>query len=426
MGQRRRRLFSTAVVISALLAVPVLTTAAPAQAPGTEPQVPPGFVVSTYARLPGLGTSLSWGPDTREGEDGQRLYALDNSSGRVLVIDDLEGVGSEPVLYAGGFSNPLGVLAAPDGTVYVADNESPRPGPFGTRPYGRVWRIRDTDHDGVGDKKVLLLKDLPNGRHNTNGMAIGPDGLLYVTNGNSTDDGIEGGEPEATPWSGAVVRVKRSARQVSLASLPRRSTLVATGMRNIFDLAFSPVDETKLFIPMNGVDDARKGSTADQPGELEDSDDVLFLTDVDDAKKDHMGFPMCLYNQSRQGNLKPYNNPNPDVIKKFGRCPKSSVNKPVSTFGLHPSSNGLAFQTSGEWGEEYKNDLFVAEFGNFFGDEPAGHDLIWVELDETGTKVVNQSEFFNAPLLIDVDFDKAGNMYVIGFEGTIYRISKPI
>ena len=425
MGQRRRRLSSTAVVIVSIL-FGALQGAAAQETPGDPVSpLPPGFVASTYSRLPGLGTSLSWGPDTREGADGERLYVLDNSSGRVMVIDDVGGVGSEPDLYAGGFSNPLGVLAAPDGTVYVADNEGQRPGPYGTRPYGRVWRVTDTDHDGVGDKKVLLLKDLPNGRHNTNGMAIGPDGFLYITNGNSTDDGIEGGEPEVKPWSGAVVRVKRNLRKASLASLPRRSTLVATGMRNIYDIAFSPVDPTKLFIPMNGVDDARKGSTADQPGELEDSDDVLFLTDIDDTRKDHMGFPMCLYNQSRQGNLRPYNNPNPDVIKKFGRCPKASVTKPVSTFGLHPSSNGLAFQTTTEWGEEYKNNVFVAEFGNFFGD-PAGHDLIRVELDASGTRVVNQSEFFNAPLLIDVDFDKAGNMYVVSFDGTIYRIAKPV
>jgi glucose/arabinose dehydrogenase len=385
--------------------------------------LPPGFVVSTYARLPGLGTSLSFGPDTREGSDATRLYVLDNAGGRVLVIDDEGGVGGNPATFATGFNNPLGVLAAPNGVIYVADNHGPRSGPYGRRPYGRVWRVRDTDGDGVADKKQLLLKDLPNGRHNTNGMAIGPDGKLYITNGNSTDDGVEGGEPEQIPYSGSIVKVSRKLTRKSLAALPRRSTLVATGMRNIYDVAFSPLDETLLFTPMNGLDDARPAEE-EGSGELEDSDDLLYSTDINDAKVDDMGFPSCLYNVGKQGDLKPYDNPNPATIKRFGRCPKARIKRPLSSFGAHPSSNGLAFQTTDAWGEEYKNNLFVAEFGNFFGDEVVGHDVIRVELDATGTRVVNQSEFFNAPLLLDLTFDAEGNLFVVSYDGTIYKIIK--
>ncbi len=402
------------------------------QAPGLSAPVPqplprpiePGFVVTPYTATGGAPSSLAFGPDTREGNKGQRLYVTDVVGGTVLAIDDTGGAGSPPEVFAEGFDGPLGVVVAKNGTVYVSDAESSREGPFGFRPYGRVWRVRDTDGDGVADKKTVVLKDLPNGRHNTNGLVFGPGRKLYVTNGNATDDGIEGGESEVVPWSGSVVRVDPKAKNVSLADLPRRKALVATGWRNVYDLAFSPVDKTKLFVPMNGTDDARKGSTAENPVDpnLEDSDDLLYATDVDDKRIDDFGFPSCLYNKAERGNLKPYDNPNPDVIKEFGRCPKSTP-RPVSSFGLHTSSDGLAFQTSKSWGPDHQNDLYVAEWGNLFG-PPAGHDIVRVELNPAGTKVVSQSVFIEMDVPLDVTFDKSGAMFVADFSGQIFKIDR--
>ena len=185
----------------------------------------PGFVVTSYATTQGTPTSLAFGPDTRTdaADDAVRLYVTEGTGGALLAID---GPG-QVTTFATGFRSPLGVVAAPNGDLYVADAEAAREGPFGFRPYGRVWRVRDTDGDGIGDQQKVVLADLPNGRHNTNGMAFGPDdGLLYVANGNSTDDGVEGGEKEIVPWSGSVLRFKPSRKKVSLADLPR-SALVA-------------------------------------------------------------------------------------------------------------------------------------------------------------------------------------------------------
>lgn len=411
----------------------LLGVVAPATArPATEPTrsaaaLEPGFVVTTYTTTGGTPSSLAFGPDTRKGNKGERLYIADYAGNQILVVDDLGGVGGEPEVFAGGFGGPLGVLSGPDGSVYVTDSESPREGPWGFRPYGRVWRVRDTDGDGLGDKKTVVLKDLPNGRHNTNGMAFGPDGLLYVTNGNSTDDGVEGGETEVDPWSGSVIRVDPDAKKVSLADLNPSRALVAHGMRNVYDVAFSPVDPTKLFIPMNGIDDARKGSTGENPADpnLEDSDDLLYVTDTKDPGIDDFGYPSCLYNIAEKGDLEPYDTPNADVRKRFGSCNERTVPRPASSFGLHTSSDGLAFQTSDAWGDDFANDLFVAEWGNLFG-APAGHDVVRVELDRTGTKVTSQEVFFRADLPIDVAFDRTGAIYVADFSGAIFKIFKAI
>ena len=410
--------------IALAIALVVTLAVGPRALGARDRDVEPGFVASTYAQTGGTPSSLAWGVDTRGG-DAARLYIADNSGNQVLVVDDLGGVGSNPTVFATGFRGPLGVFGAPDGSLYVTDAEAARQGPYGLRSYGRVWRVLDTDKDGVGDKKYVVLKDIPNGRHNTNGMAIGPDGLLYVANGNSTDDGTDGGETEVDPWSGSLVRVNPKAKNQSLPSLRRRKTLVATGWRNVYDVAFSPIDPSVAFIPMNGVDDARQGQTAENPADpdIADSDDLLFATDVNDRRIDDFGFPSCLYNQSKRGNLKPYNNPNPDTLKTFGVCPKKTVPRPVGTFGLHVSADGLAFQSTDNWGDDYKNNLFVAEWGSLFG-PPTGHQVTRVQLDGSGTKVTGISDFADVDTPLDLTFDSAGVMYVADYSGSIIRIDQ--
>jgi glucose/arabinose dehydrogenase len=421
-----RRFLGTLAAI--LVAAPVLAGAAPARPlSATMPRaLEPGFTVTPYAATGGTPSSLAFGPDTRDGAKGRRLYVTDNSGGTLLAIDDTNGVGSAPTVFADGFRSPLGVVADEDGVVFVADAEAAREGPFGLRSYGRVWRVEDTDGDGVADKQYVVLKDLPNGRHNTNGLAFGPDGMLYVANGNSTDDGTEGGESEVVPWSGSVVRVDPNARNVSITDLPRRKTLVAHGWRNVYDLAFSPFDETKLFVPMNGSDDAREGSAGENPADpdLGDSDDLLFATDVDDKRIDDFGFPSCLYNVAERGNLKPYDNPNKSTIKKFGKCPKN-VPRPVSSFGLHTSSDGLAFQVTDAWGDDHRDNVFVAQWGNLFG-PPAGHNIIRVELNGSGRKVIAQSDFLDIDTPLDLTFDAEGAMYVADFSGQIFKVDSAI
>ena len=422
----RKTALSLAIALTAMASLSLMPVP-PAAADDPLPRVPPGFAVAPYQHVQGVGTSLAFGLDTRDG-NGSRLYSTDYAQGRVMVIDDTAGVAGPPAVFATGFRNPLGVVAGPDGTVYVADSEAARAGPFGNRTYGRVWRVEDANKDGVGDTPEVLLKDLPNGRHNTNGMAFGPDGMLYVTNGNSTDNGIEGGDPEIEPWSGSVIRVDPAATDVSVPDLDPSRALVAQGMRNVYDVAFSPVDPTQAYIPMNGPDDP-------------EGDDLLYATDVDDTRTvtdpdtglpvqeqviDDFGFPSCLYNESARGNLEPFNNPHAPTIAQFGECPIGTVPRPVASYGLHVSANGSAFQTTSAWGSAYQNDIFTAEWGNLFGTTPVGHEVVRLELNADGTQVVRQSEFLSGAAPIDVAFDPAGAMYVMDFSGTIFKVTKVV
>jgi glucose/arabinose dehydrogenase len=95
----------------------------------------------------------------------------------------------------------------------------------------------------------------------------------------------------------------------------------------------------------------------------------------------------------------------------------------VASFGLHTSSDGLAFQTTNSWGPDYRNDIFVAEWGSLFG-PPAGHDVVRVELNRSGRKVVAQSRFLEMDTPLDVTFDRAGALYVADFSGAIFKVDQ--
>jgi glucose/arabinose dehydrogenase len=138
------------------------------------------------------------------------------------------------------------------------------------------------------------------------------------------------------------------------------------------------------------------------------------------------GFPSCLYNQERRGDLEPYDNPHPDVITQFGACDEQSIVRPIGSFGLHPSADGVALQTTGAWGDDFRNDMFVAEFGNFSGEEVVGHKVVRVEFDASGEKVAAQSDFLEGALPLDVTFDSSGAMFVADFSGTILKLTKAI
>lgn len=419
-----RRMLAVAGTLSLVLLVgPSAAGDDPQGEPGTvPPSVPVGHAITPVAVAP-APTSLSFSPD------GDTLY-VSSFRNHVLAYPVVGGVvAGAPTVFLGDpatseLTQPLGVLATDvlpgDGIdeVFVSAKE-----PIGARDWGYVVRARDTDGDGVADDVERVVSGLPNGRHNTNGMALGPvDGDLYITNGNSTDSGFgnEGGDPEIQPWSGSLLRVPATAT-----GLDREDTVVVgTGWRNIYDVAFAPDGhpanplgtEQIAYVPMNGPDGQEYDGVQRPRGE-----DTLSVLDVATDEVEHFGFPWCLYDRDR-GGLDGFTQDadegscDPLPSKALDGLPDGVgvQAKPSALFGMHVSADGVAFDPA-------TGDLFVAEWGNIFGDEITGHKVVRVTFHADGS-VADVVDFMSGIVPLDLTFAPDGALWVADMAGTIYRV----
>jgi glucose/arabinose dehydrogenase/plastocyanin len=319
------------------------------------------------------------------------LYVASYAQGAVVRLPFLTaGVLGAPETVATGFTNPLGVAVAPDGTVFVADSH-PGGAAYGGRTVGRVQAVRD----GAAE---VVVDGLPNGRHNTNNLAVA-GGRLLVTNGNSTDDGVSGGDAEL-PLSGTLLSVALDARGIVVGSdgtAVAGLTVEATGMRNLYDVAVRPGTD-EAWITTNGPD------TFDPYGE----DTLVKVPALAGAAPD-FGFPECLYDAA--GDI--LDNP-----ASPGACGPHAP--PEQLLGLHVSANGLAFgPDDATWG----GDLFIAEFGNFYGSSIVGHRVVRVPVNPDGTSGP-PADFLLGAAPLDVAFGPAG-LYIADFAGAITLWPQP-
>lgn len=326
---------------------------------------------------------------------GDAMYAASWSTNTVYKLPILPGgqlgVATE---YATGFSSPLGIVFDDLGRLYVADSHASN---RGRSTDGRVWRIPP----GGGDAAAVgttVVDGLPNGRHNTNNLAI-HEGRLYITNGNATDDGIAGGDPEE-PLSGTLLSVAVGTTGLLIQSatepLPPGLELEAEGMRNLYDVAFRPGTD-EAWIPTNGPD------ALDPFGE-----DLLHIADVNGTAPD-FGFPSCVF--------APANTPGGTNVGAFSWKQNPAIAEacdpggahvlPEQLLGLHTSADGLAFNPAG-------TELYVALFGNFFGDKVVGHKVVKMAIDAAGNAGPVQDVVSASAAPLDVTWSPNG-LYVADF-----------
>jgi glucose/arabinose dehydrogenase len=376
------------VVTVALVAASLLVTA---------PEAPAAAAVPTP-------TSLAL-------HDGS-VYAASWALGIVFRMEILAGGAlAPPVPYAEDFTNPLGIVFAPDGTLFVADSHPSEIA--GRQTAGRVQAMPPG-----GGAPELVVDELPNGRHNANNLAVHGD-RLYITNGNSTDDASPDEQPgEVPPFTGSLLSVPLTARGIVLDAewdVPKQMSVEAVGMRNVYDVAFRPGTD-EAWMPVNGPD------TLDPFGE-----DTLVKAVVADGPgrrapgrrgaparaPDDFGFPDCVYEEGAGGPTDPVVG---DNVNHPGDCADRPHTPPEVLLGLHVSADGLAFGPGGDspWG----SDLYIAEFGNFFGNEVVGHRIVRVPVDSAGNVTGPPETVIFMPTPLDVLFGPAGTgMYIADFGG---------
>lgn len=402
----------------ALAGSSLLATAVPDPAPFV-PRVADGFALTPLVALD-VPTAIVFGPGDGDGPD---LYAT-VLTGDVMRVA-LAWTGAGPVAtgvstFATGFSTPLGLVFDGD-VLYVADSVASTET---TRVDGRVTRV---EPDG---SQHAVVSGLPNGRHNTNNLRFGPDGRLYIANGNPNDDGVSGGEVDVFPYSGAILSVDAAQVSASPAVLHWRDAqgnpipadqiagapvnadfagkvqVLAHGFRNVYDVAFDANGEA--YTGMNGAD-------------ATPSQDVVFHVQ---PGADY-GYPFCFHvgpPGAGQAETSVANNPN------FPDHDCSGVPPATAMIGWHTCATGLEVSNGGPFGHA----LYVGECGPEQTDvvtasandpDHAGHNVgnkvVRVDLDANGDGTGVTDFVSGLPLAIDVAWGPDGALYLADATGVL-------
>ncbi|MCX6918888.1 MAG: c-type cytochrome [Verrucomicrobia bacterium] len=162
-----------------------------------------------------------------------------------LVDTDGDGVADKITLFAEGFNSVVSGIAAGilyhDGWVYVTVQPD-------------LWRLKDTDGDGVADVKELVATGfgahIAYAGHDMHGLRLGPDGRIYWTIGDKGTNVLsKEGKRFFFPHTGAVLRAEPDGTGFEV---------FASGIRNVQEIAFDDLGN------IIGVD-----NDADQPKERE-------------------------------------------------------------------------------------------------------------------------------------------------------------
>jgi len=278
--------------------------------------------------------------------------------------------GFEMTVFADDLINPRMLAVAEDGTVYVT-----------RRSVGDVLMLRDDNGDGMADvKKVvarrpdmhgiaisgsavylatvnnvyrtsiqpdgtfaeleLLVDDLPDGgQHPNRTLAVGPDGMLYVSVGSTCNACAE-----SNPENATMLQMKPDGSS---------RTIFASGLRNTIGFGFEP-DTGELYGMDHGID---------WLGDNEQYEELNHL-----VKGKQYGWPY-IYDA---GKFNPQDEPPGDI--SLEEWAKRSEN-PIGFYTPHAAPMQMIFYTGTQFPREYQGDAFVAMRGSWNRKPPSGYEI---------------------------------------------------
>lgn len=343
--------------------------------------VPDGFRVSLFAYPVNSARAICHGPDdiifvgTRNGGTSG-LFALQGADNNTLVSP-----GETFSIYQ-GYTQPCGVDYR-DGYLYWSD-------------ISRIWRAPFTDQFLAPPAAELVSDQFPTETHHGwKFIRFGPDGKLYVPVGapcNICDDG----DPYAT-----IMRMDANGDNLEI---------VARGIRNTVGFDWHPATG-ELWFTDNGRDSLGDGIPPDELNRIPAGFEGI----------PHFGYPHW------------HGNDIADPTYGGGHT-ADEFELPEQELVAHCAALGMRFYTGEMFPEEYHNQIFIAEHGdwNNFSDN-VGCLVSLVRLNEAGTAAVSYEPFatgwqredgtrWDRPA--DVQVLPDGSLLVSGDQaGALYRIT---
>jgi Raf kinase inhibitor-like YbhB/YbcL family protein len=261
-----------------------------------------------------------------------KLYATRRSVGDVILIEDADGdgraenirtVASRPGMHGITFAGQKVYLATVN-DIYTADVQ-------GDGTFGPLRRI---------------INDLPDGgQHPNRTLALGPDGMLYISVGSTCNACAE-----TNPESATILRSKPDGSSRSI---------FARGLRNTIGFDWEP-STGNLFGWDHGID------------WLGDQEQVEELNLIQQGHQ--YGWPY-IYGDDKPN---PQDNP-PEGITLSDWAKKSD--EPALGYTAHSAPMQAAFYNGNAFPESYRGDLFVAMRGSWNRRPPSGYEVLRVEFE---------------------------------------------
>ncbi len=314
MMRGRFRIMLGGLVASMLISSTIAHGAA--ALPVTRLQVPAGFQVELFARVPNA-RQMALGRST--------LFVGSMRDGTVHAIP-LKNPG-KPVVIARGLNMPVGV-AFRDGDLYVS-------------AVSRILRLRNIESRLSRPPRLeVVTQDYPGETHHGwKFIAFGPDGKLHV--------------PVGAPCNICEPDPDRYAVITRLDVDSGRIEVVARGVRNSVGFDWHP-QSGELWFTDNGRDWLGDDAPPDELNRLS-------------RTGQHFGYPYC-----HGGTLA-----DPE-FGHSRRC--AEFVPPVQNLGAHVASLGMRFYTGTQFPERYRNAVFIAEHGSWNRSRKSGYRVSVVRL----------------------------------------------
>ena len=333
----------------------------------------PGFVIEKIADLKYPPVRIASSDDGKVYVSYDYFEAWGDMGGAIIELspDPTTGKFREKIVADSTLLMRSYGLAARNGDLFVSRSGIFPRASLGKVSYestGAVTQLKDLDGDGYFEFADDLVSGLPGVRgpdtmQQNNGIAFAADGSLFVTNGCSSNRGLD-----EHPWGGVVLRVSPDFADTEI---------FAEGFRNPFGIAIGPDDER--FVTDNDIDE--------NPGDE--------LNHV--VRGAHYGHPYVV--------------PNEDAVESTG------FRDPILVGELESNYQGMAYATSQSLPEEYRNCLYVTDY--------MGYNIVRLTLARDGDtyRVTGIHPFVSMVTPLDITVTPTGEFFVLSRRTqNVYRI----
>lgn len=287
-------------------------------------KVPAGFSLTRFADKLGNARIIA------VGEDGS-VYVTRRNEGDVLLLKDADGDGKADLRKTVAKKEGMHGIALHGKTAYLATVKE-------------VY-IADIGADGTLSELKQIIGDLPDGgQHPNRTLAIGPDGMLYISVGSSCNACDETNKEHATILQ---AKADGSSRKV-----------FASGLRNTIGFAWHP--QTKQMFGLDhGID------------WLGDDGNPEELNVLEDGKK--YGWPYVY----ADGQLNRQKEPKGITLEQW----RDETTNPVLMYTAHAAPMQLVLYTAEQFPQEFRTDAFATMRGSWNRDPPSGYEVVRIRFE---------------------------------------------